>query len=417
MAKARFFIEKRRDKKTNQIRTKNVPIRLVFCFDGHVVTLSTGETVNVNQWDHKGQRVLKTARGSKEINDLLQARADNLHQAYRELKISNVNPTPDLLLEQLRKNDESKRGGKKVVQNNGKSVFDIFDKYLVAKQNSLTPSFMGMMKRSKRYLQEYAPDYLSFEDIDVNFMEGFSSFLTNRGLSINTVASNIRRLKIFLNHSSLNGDNKNLKFKGYSPKTHDPEVFYLTIEELKTLMRLEIKDSRLDRVRDVFIFGCHSALRFSDILRLRKCECKNGFIRFRQLKTKTENSVPLVSATKAILEKYKSLPGPLALPVISTQKMNDYLKELGQLAGFDEQVTVVRYYGTKRVETVYKKYEIMSTHMMRRSFISNSLIMQIPESEVMAISGHKSYNSFKRYFFVRDEQKTKSMAKWDQIDK
>jgi len=415
MAKARFFIEKRRDKKTNQIRIKNVPIRLVFSFDGYVVTLSTGELIDANQWDHKGQRVLKTARGSKEINDLLQARADNLQQAYRELRISNVNPTPDLMLEQLRKNDQLKKGGER---SRGKSVFDIFDNYLDAKHNSISPCFTEMMKRTKRHLIAFAPDYLSFEDIDLNFMERFSSYLTDRGFSINTVGSYIRRLKIFLNYATKNGDTSNLRFKGFTPKSHDPEIFFLTMVELKKLMSLTIEDRQLEMVRDVFIFGCHTALRYSDILRLRKNEIVDGnFIRFRQVKTKTENSVPLVSVTKAILEKYKSIPGPLALPVIPTQKMNDHLKELGKLAEFNEQVTVVRYYGTKRVETVYRKWEIMSTHMMRRSFISNSLIMQIPESEVMAISGHKSYNSFKRYFKVRDEQKVSAMEKWQNSDK
>ena len=415
MAKSRFFIEKRRDKKTKQLRTKNVPIRLVFSFDGHSVTLSTGENVDFDQWDHKGQRVRKTARGSTEINDVLLARADNVHQAYRELRIRNINPTPDLLLEQLRKNDQLKRGSKR---SPGTSIFNIYDKYLGAKQSSFSKSFSGMMNRTKRYVQEFAPDYLSFEDIDVNFMEEFSSFLTNRGLSINTVASNIRRFKMFLNFSIKNGDNTNLRFKGFTPKSYNPEIFYMTIAEMKKLMSLTITDARLDRVRDIFIFGCYTALRYSDILRLRKNEIVNGdFIHFRQVKTKEENSVPLVSTTKAILEKYKSLPGPLALPVITTQKMNDYIKELGQLAGFNEQVTVIRYFGTKRVEETYKKWEIMSTHMMRRTFISNSLIMQIPESEVMAISGHKSYNSFKRYFKVRDEQKVSAMQKWENSGK
>lgn len=67
----------------------------------------------------------------------------------------------------------------------------------------------------------------------------------------------------------------------------------------------------------------------------------------------------------------------------SNQRMNDYLKELAELAGIDEPIRETYYIGNKRIDEVTPKYALLSTHAGRRTFICNALALGIPANVVM----------------------------------
>ena len=96
--------------------------------------------------------------------------------------------------------------------------------------------------------------------------------------------------------------------------------------------------------------------------------------------------------SKAILEKYKDVhfENHMALPVISNQKMNDYLKELGELAETNEPVRETYYKGNDRIDEVTPKYALLSTHAGRKTFICNALALGIPAPVVMKWTDRKS---------------------------
>ena len=97
------------------------------------------------------------------------------------------------------------------------------------------------------------------------------------------------------------------------------------------------------------------------------------------------------------------------MPVISNQKTNEYLYEIGKEVELNEVVAKSTYRGAE-VETSYlPKYEILTTHVGRKTFITNSLIMGMQERIVREFSGHKKDTTFKRYVAFADKHKREVM--------
>ena len=121
--------------------------------------------------------------------------------------------------------------------------------------------------------------------------------------------------------------------------------------------------------------------------------------------------------SRAILKKYENVhfEDDKVLPVISNQKMNDYIKEIAELAGIDEQIHETHFVGSKRVETVSPKYSLLGTHAGRRTFICYALSVGIPVQIVMRWTGHANYKSMLPYIAVQDSIKASAMNKFNEL--
>ena len=115
--------------------------------------------------------------------------------------------------------------------------------------------------------------------------------------------------------------------------------------------------------------------------------------------------------------KYKDVDfeNHMALPVISNQKMNDYLKELGELAEINEPVRETYYKGNERIDEVTPKYALLSTHAGRKTFICNALALGIPAPVVMKWTGHSDYKAMKPYIDIADDIRANAMNKFNQL--
>ena len=173
----------------------------------------------------------------------------------------------------------------------------------------------------------------------------------------------------------------------------------------------------LERVRDVFLFCCFSSLRYSDVRNLKRSDVKPDHIEVTTVKTADSLIIELNDHSKAILEKYKDIQfeDDMVLPVISNQKMNDYLKELGELAEIDEPVRETYYKGNERIDEIFPKYALLSTHAGRRTFICNALALGIPAEVVMKWTGHSDYKAMKPYIDIADSIKASAMDKFNTL--
>lgn len=202
----------------------------------------------------------------------------------------------------------------------------------------------------------------------------------------------------------------NATYQNFKIKRETLEVIALTQTEFDDLYSLNLSDNkRLEQVRDVFCFSCVTGLRYSDLKQLRKEHIKENEICLTVTKTKERLIVPLTEYSLNILSKYQDLNKPL--PVISSQNMNYYIKELAEKAGINEEVEIVRYRGVKREAIVYPKYELISVHTGRKTFVTLSLEKGMSAEEVMTITGHSDYKSFKRYVKITEERKKVVMLK------
>ena len=167
-------------------------------------------------------------------------------------------------------------------------------------------------------------------------------------------------------------------------------------KEINRLYALDLaNNSRLEKVRDLFIIACDTGLRFSDLIELRNENIINNgsVIRIRTQKTGEVVIIPLKGKVKEILKKYEGIP-PQA---ISNQKMNEYLKELGEMAELIEDVVISLTKGGTRQTETFKKFELITTHTARRSFATNAYLQNVPTISIMKITGHTTAKSFLKY--------------------
>jgi len=168
------------------------------------------------------------------------------------------------------------------------------------------------------------------------------------------------------------------------------------------------KNSRLDRVRDLFLVGSWTGLRFSDFTSIKSRDIKGDYFHIQTQKTGQKVVIPINPVVKAIMEKYKDQYENSLPPEISNVKMNSYLKEIGRMMDelkVSEGVTI-----TKAGKTIYKKvekWELLTTHTARRSFATNMYRAGIPSITIMAITGHKTEKAFLRYIKVTPDEHAK----------
>lgn len=303
-------------------------------------------------------------------------------------------------------------------------VYDFIDDYIEAHSSTRVPGSLVVYKSLRKHLKNYESakreNKVRFDRIDYHFMEGFQRFLveweerTKKGtvktLNNITIAKQISTLKTFLGYAQKLGIEVNPSYKHFTMKKDELEVIALTEAEFQRLIDLDLSENkRLDQVRDVFCFSCCTGLRYSDLKNLNWGNVKGMELSIRVQKTNQLLSIPLAPQAFDILDKYKDKFRPL--PVISNQKMNEYLKQLAKLAEIDDHTEIIRYRGNKKITKVYEKWELISVHSGRKSFATLSLEKGIPAETVMAITGHKTYSSFQRYVKVTEDRKRNEMAK------
>ena len=207
----------------------------------------------------------------------------------------------------------------------------------------------------------------------------------------------------------------------FRPKLKDTQkkIIFLTWEELTKLREFEIPPAKqsLDRVRDVFLFQYFTGLRYSDVYNIRRSDIKEDHIEVTTIKTSDSLVIELNKHSKTILEKYQDVvfEHDKALPVITNQKMNEYLKELAELAGINEPIRQTYCKGNERIDEVTPRYALLGTHAGRRTFICNALALGIPPQVVMKWTGHSDYKAMKPYIDIADDIKANAMSKFNQL--
>lgn len=415
-----FALERR--KKDGVLITENVPIRMRVIYNSKRIEIATGYRIDTSKWDSNLQQVKrgctnKLIQSATEINADLQRYGSEMQKIFKEFEIKELIPTPeqikDILNSRLR-NEE---------QPEGICFMQAFDEFVSERgvQNSWTHSTYEKFAAVKTHLPEFNPS-VSFELFDEVGLNMYVLFLRDkRKMRNSTIENQLSFLKWFLRWSFGKGYTTLTAYETFKPKLKSTQkiVIFLTRDELSRLRECEIPESKqyLERVRDVFLFCCFTGLSYSDVFNLRRSDIKEDYIEITTVKTADSLIIELNKHSRSILEKYENmvLEKDKALPVISNQRMNDYLKELAELAGIDEPIRETYYIGNKRNDEVTPKYALLSTHSGRRTFICNALSLGIPASVVMKWTGHSDYKAMKPYIDIADEIKANAMNKFDQL--
>jgi len=188
----------------------------------------------------------------------------------------------------------------------------------------------------------------------------------------------------------------------FDTRREDTDSIYLTEAEILELLAIgDFKNQIEEHVRDVFVLGCFTGMRFSDYSTLDAKSIRNNRLEFVQKKTGAKVTIPIHPTARQILEKYK-----FTLPQVPpNNEFNRIIKLVGERlpslhVPFIKQIT----YKRERKQIQQMKYEFLQTHTARRSFCSNEYLRVTDPMVIMAISGHKSHKSFMRYIKVSGEQ-------------
>jgi site-specific recombinase XerD len=255
---------------------------------------------------------------------------------------------------------------------------------------------------------------LRFQDLDLNFHSNFVYFLeTEQHLNPNTIGGYIDDIKLFCSNAEKRNyeipkDYKLTDFYSPSNKTRDT---YLNEHEINSIYNVELKQEYLDNARDWLIIGLRTGFRISDFLSLTAKNLENGFIEKNTEKTDFPVIIPLHDQVQNILKKRNGkFPRK-----ISDQKFNVYVKQIAKKAGLTDMTEGAKMKKIKVLKDgkeitihrkkhgTYKKYELVSSHICRRSFATN-LYGKIDTLTIMKITGHQTEKQFLDYIKITPKE-------------
>ena len=421
-----FTLESR--KKDGVLIVENVPIRMRVNFASKRIEFTTGYRIDAAKWDADKQRVKngcsnKLKQSASEINASLLGYYTEIQDIFKKFEVEEIMPTQEQIKEAfnaLHKPIEEEVKPRKSTPNAFYKVFDDFVRDC-GRQNDWTDSTYEKFAAVKNHLMNFR-DGLTFDFFDEKGLNDYVTYLRDvKEMRNSTIGKQLSFLKWFLRWAFKKGVHLNNAYDSYKPKLKSTQkkIIFLTWEELNKLREFEIPAAKqaLDRVRDVFLFQCFTGLRYSDVFNLRRSDIKGDHIEVTTVKTSDSLIIELNNHSKAILDKYKDVAfeDDKVLPVITNQKMNDYLKELAELAGINEPVRQTYYRGNERIDEVTPKYALLGIHAGRRTFICNALALGIPPQVVMKWTGHSDYKAMKPYIDIADDIKANAMSKFNQL--
>lgn len=257
---------------------------------------------------------------------------------------------------------------------------------------------------------------LQFRDLTLRFSDDLILWMSSRKYDPNTIKKHFVTLKTFVNHyfnrrteyPEIQFTDDYLKLEFGKVNTHSSPPLPLNDNEFSVLLdcdHLLVGKPSLMKVKDAFLFGCVTGLRYSDLFTISRASIREGLIMVSP--SKTENTkldnlcrIPLNSISQSILEKYDWNTRVLKL---SNQVYNRRLKELFQLLRFDDLVETKTYsgLGSPSVREMYK-YELLSSHNARDTFITMCIKKGIPVPIIMEMTGHSKYETMKKYIALNN---------------
>lgn len=399
-----------------QSAQSNAPIYLRFSIGrGNDYKRKTRETINTEIWDAKKgkpKNILSgTAKTLKELETLKQ-------------KLSAIE---SFILDEYKNRNETEiingiwldeiitafyTGGRKLQQ------LDYLDNYLeyfssdilpfrkcrgkqiaqstITKQKSIIRTILDFLQsKNKRF---------KVSDYDVKLSNEFEIYLANKGVSKNTIGRYVKYPKTIISHAKtldIKVNNNLSEIKGYTTKT---PTIYITETELQDIQKITFLNTNLETAKDWLAIGFYTGQRASDLLQMNKKQITNIdgdlYLNLSQKKTNNDVLIPLKDEVLEILEKRNgNFPDNFSSNIESAKTIfNKHLRTITKQANIDRLEFGKKYDDTTKryVYGNYPLYDIISSHVCRRSFATHNYI-EVPTPIIMSITGHKTEKEFLNY--------------------
>lgn len=407
MAKFNFYLKGAKNSLEYRRSTKPALILLFVAHDGKRSRFSTGQSIAPNCWDFKNQQSKSSATNAATLNDFLKSYKASIEQTLLGLKSEGVNPSTDLLKSEVQLKHDKKSAVSTLVAG--------FEMYIQERAGDLSPATIKGLTRNLNRIKDFEAKrgaVIRLDKFSPKEVDALTTYYEKtRNLSKNSIADIVKTIKAVLSWLVAAELLENFKMPSLKVAWEEVHNVYLDETELTHLWALDLTAKpRLERVRDLFLVGCWTGLRFSDFTKLKPENIIGPVAKIQTQKTGEVVTVPVHPIVRAILEKYEgNLPRE-----ITNQKMNDYLKEIAQLASFGEMGIDSKTKGGVKSSTFRAKWERISTHTARRSFATNQYKTGFPSIMLMKITGHKTEKAFLKYIKVDQEEAANQLAQlWE----
>jgi integrase len=373
-------------------------IMLTYQKNGKKFRYSTKIKIPTAYW--KGQRIKSQYAHAEELNSILEDRENILKEIEREA----IFKKEDYSIELIKRKFELNIGR----FNNESEFFKLYDKFIEDAKSKRKPATIRAYVTTKNRLLDFQTTKkveVSFKNINPTFYGSFMDYLIKEKKFLNnTTGKHIKTLKTFLNYAlDQEYTHCNFNLKKFKVLQEDVDIIYLTNDELTRLYNLKGLQKHLEYVKDYFCFCCYTGIRFSDFEKITNSNIKQDYLELRTEKTKAYLRIPLNVFAKEILKKYRNQTSERPFPnVISNQKTNDYIKDIAEVAEINDIIELEKYVGTNKKIIKERKFNLITTHTARRTFVTLSLEKGIRAEVVMAMTGHKDYKTFKKYIKISE---------------
>lgn len=396
------------------------PIRLIYVFgNGQRFRWSTGKKVSPKKkyWDYSKQRARKAWPNSESLNTFLDSCAKIVIDVHNQLRSAGQMPTKQDFRNAL---DQGTARPSSIKQQGVLAFMEAFKKKRERSGDFSATTILTYGKRIGLFERFFkARRTYTFDEIDLDFIYKLKEWMVyDNDYKLSYVKKAVQFLKMIMEESYEQGMHKNLSFRSkfFTVKQNVSDKIALTWEEVQRIASWEPdnlpgrKAEAMKKIRDRFVVGCYLGQRFSDLFKVHLDQCyeQNGqmMFRFRSKKVGKPTIIPINKVVADILESYGG-----SLPPISNQKFNEQVKELFKLAKFNEQTIVYEEKQGRLIEKSYPKHELIYSHTMRRTFITNALAEGIAHSVIMDVAGITNYNTLLRYNKSAKDRSAMQVAK------
>ena len=398
-------------KRTAVRKTGEMPVIGRITVNGKAVEFRPGLSVRREDWSVEKGRAIGRTPDVIRLNAMLDAARNAVTQHYQRLLTEDGYVTAEKVRDAYLGRDEKALKKKEEERRNNTTLLDFFDRFnreyrLKVEAGTTTQKtysrYILTRNRLLAFMREkYGVTDICLKKVDLFFIENFYLYLRKVcECTNNTSMKFIQRFGKVVSVARDMGIVKSDPFVKFDFHFDEVDRGYLTQEELDRIETKEFVSERLRQVRDIFVFSCYTGLSYIDIANLKGENVQTSFdghewIKIRRQKTQVVSSVRLLEIPKAILAKYKGKqPDGKLLPVISNQKMNEYLNEIATLCNIDKHITF---------------------HLARHTFATTVTLSQgVPIETVSKMLGHNSIRTTQIYARIIEQKISEDMALLEQ---
>lgn len=318
------------------------PIEVSITTNGKRIYFSTGKHVPATDWNKEKQAVKGKSEEAQLINGYLIQLRNKIYQKEIELLQKGYLITAELLKEAITD---------KVEALNEKTLLDVLNEHNTERKamvgKTVAPATYWVFEYTGRLFKEfiqkkYERKDLYLREINLGFIQGFHAYLLGeKKMGQNSCTKHLKFLKKLLNLAVANSYISYNPVNAYKVEREPVEVDFLDEEELRKIINFDTPLPRLERAKDMFLFGCFTGLSYIDIKTLtpehfEKDSAGRIWIKKRRVKTGVLSRIPLLPIAKLILDKYKG--GKKLLPIQDPADINKYLKDIAILCGNNKRI-------------------------------------------------------------------------------